>query len=184
MPDGVVVATFIGRIDSLHTCIEAEGEEVEGETQSKTIGDGNLLVKLVEAEFTFGLVLVFTDGPYVTSIDEECAVDFPEQMAAQFDIEIQLNISALVEEVDLSVGSFVGTRAETAYRPSTHGVGTTGKVSFFKRKLVAVAVRIGDTEGCMKGDGVVTVDANAFGKVYITADILGKGYAAEGVLTL
>ena len=115
MPDGVVVAPFVSRVHGLHACIESQGEEVEGEAEAQTVTHGNLAVEFVEAEFAFGLVFILADGPDVACIDEESAVDFPEQMAAQFDVEVEFDVTALVEKVDLSVGTLVGSRTEAAH---------------------------------------------------------------------
>ena len=111
MSDRVVLAwRIVSRVDGLHTCVKAEDEEVEIETKSNAVADGDLLVELVEAEFPFGLVGILSDGPDVTRIDKDGTIDFPEEEGTVFRTEVELDVSALVEEVDLSVGTLVGTR--------------------------------------------------------------------------
>ena len=56
MQDGIMlVGVAVGGIDGLHTHVETQDEVVEVEAQAQTVGHGQLLVELVEAELSAGL---------------------------------------------------------------------------------------------------------------------------------
>jgi len=114
MGDGVVTSTVVGGVDGFHACIEADDEEVEVHTEAESVGDGYLAVEAVEAECSAWLVGIVADGPDVTGIDEEGSVELPEEVGAVFDAEVELEVARLVDEVDTTVGTIVGTRSERA----------------------------------------------------------------------
>ena len=56
MQNGIMlVGVAVGGIDGLHAHIETQDEIVEVEAQAQTVGHGQLLVELVEAELSAGL---------------------------------------------------------------------------------------------------------------------------------
>ena len=79
MSDRVVLTGgFVGWVDGFHTSIEANDKEIEVQTQTDAVAEGDLLVELVETEFSFWLVLVLTDSPDVSSVNEKCSIEFPK----------------------------------------------------------------------------------------------------------
>ena len=150
MRDGEMpVLVGIGGMDGFHAGVEPKDEVVEVEAKAEAIRDGNLPPELVEAELAAGLVVIVANSPDVAGIDEEGTIEFPEEEGTILHAEIELDVSTLVQEVDLSVCSLVGTWTERTHCPSTHGVRTSREVSFFEWQLIGIAVRICQTECCM-----------------------------------
>ena len=113
MSDRVVLTScFVGWVDGFHTSIEANDKEIEVQTQTDAVAEGDLLEELVETEFSFWLVLVLTDSPDVSSVNEKCSIEFPKEEGSILYTEIELDVSTLVQEVDLSVCSLVGAWTE------------------------------------------------------------------------
>jgi len=114
MGDGVVTSTVVGGVDGFHACIEADDEEVEVHAEAESVGDGYLAVEVVETECAVWLVGIVANSPDVASIDEEGTIELPEQEGTVFNAEVELEVARLVDEVDTTVGTIVGTRSERA----------------------------------------------------------------------
>lgn len=95
----------ISRIYGFHSGIESQNEEIEVESETYAVAHGYLLVELVEAECTARLFGIFAYGPDVSGIDEECAVELPEQICSIFEVDVELYVARLVDEVDVLVAS-------------------------------------------------------------------------------
>lgn len=182
--DGIMLGTRVGRVDGLHTTIEAEDEVVEIEAKTKAIGNGDLTPEGVEAELTARLILVITHRPDVTGIDKQGTVYLPEHMAAVLGIHVELDVTRLIDEVDATVGTHVGTRAKTTDAPSTHTVGTATEVALLVGQNRAVAIGVCDTKADVHSQRVTLVETETLGKVEVALDIFGIGDVEEGVLAL
>ena len=136
----------IGGVDSLHTHVEANNEIVEVQTDAQTIADSQLVPELRELKLSARLLFVFTQGPYITGIDEQGTTKLPEQIGTILEIEVELHIARLVDEVDTSVGANELTRTQTAHTPTTHTIGTTREETLLERQDTAVAIGIGNTK--------------------------------------
>ena len=114
MDERIVIATVIGWMDGFHTCIEADDEEVEVHAEAESVGYGYLAVEVVETECAVWLVGIVANSPDVASIDEEGTIELPEQEGTVFNAEVELEVARLVDEVDTTVGTILGTRSERA----------------------------------------------------------------------
>ena len=97
-----MLAAGIGRIDGLHTTIEAEDEEVEVEADTKAISKGYLLIELIRLELAAWLAGIVAYGPDIARIYEDGTLNFPEQLATKLQAGIELDITCLIEEVAIA----------------------------------------------------------------------------------
>ena len=78
----MLFANSVSRVNGFHTHIESKNEIIEIETQSQSVGHGNLLVKLVDLKLSAGLICVITERPNVSCINEKGPVEFPKEVSA------------------------------------------------------------------------------------------------------
>ena len=97
--DNRITLCPLGGIDRLHTSIETQHEKVQIEAQPQSVCHRNLLIELVKAELTSGLVLVIAQRPDVSGIDKHRAPELPEQAGAIFDAGIELDVACLIQEI-------------------------------------------------------------------------------------
>lgn len=171
-----------GGIDGLHAAVEAQHEVTQVQSQTQSVGYGNLLVERAEAEQATGLVGVVAGIPYVTGVDEEGTMEFGEKLGTQFHAQVQLHISHLVDEVDFSVLAHVAAGAEFPCAPSAHTVGAAREVAFFIRHHAGVPIGYGNAEGGVYGQGVTVVQQETFGKVEVELGILRIGDVEDIIL--
>ena len=93
-------AISIHRIDGFHTSIESEDEVVKYQSETHAIGCSQLFIELIETELATWLVRIFAQGPYITGINKQCAVNFPEQMGSVLCIKIQFHVAALINVIN------------------------------------------------------------------------------------
>lgn len=91
-----------GGIDGLHAAVEAQHEVTQVQSQTQSVGYGNLLVELIKLKDTSGLVGIVANGPDITGIYKDCSLKLPEQFTPVFNTGIQLDISRLIQEVSIS----------------------------------------------------------------------------------
>ena len=83
-----------------------------------------LLVELIKLEgLERGKIGIL--HPDITGIQEQRSFKLPEKSSTLLCIQIQLQISRLVDEVDSAIISFIFTRTQFSDSPSSHRVGTT-----------------------------------------------------------
>jgi len=109
MGEGVAVTSMISWMDGFHTGIKAENEEVEVHAKANSVGYSYLAVEVVQSEGSTWLVGIVANRPYIAGIDEEGTVELPEKEGAVFDAEVKLEVTRLVDEVDATISSVVGT---------------------------------------------------------------------------
>ena len=183
--DGIMVFLFlIGRVDGFHAHVETKDEIVEIQAHTQSIGHGNLFVELIDFELSSGLFLILPQRPDVSSIDEECAIEFPEQVCAVFHVDIEFHITRLVDEVDGTIRTLERARTKSSDAPSPHRVGTSREIPLLEWQHPAVAIRIGHTDVEMHHQRVHMVEAENPGVVEITFHILGEGDVEECALSL
>ena len=69
-------------------------------------------------------------------------VEFPEQLGAVFQVQVQLDVARLVDEVDVAVVACKAARSEPSHRPSAHAVCPAGEIALLEGEDARVAVRI------------------------------------------
>ena len=89
----------VGRVYGFHTSIETQYEIVEVKTQTQSVSRCNLLPELIETELSVRLFSIFAQCPDVACIDESRSVELPEQTGAILSIQIQLQITCLIDGV-------------------------------------------------------------------------------------
>ena len=77
----VLITCVINRVDSFHTAIHTKNEIVEVQSQADSVGYSDLLVEVLELKLTSRLVGIVAQRPDITCIYEECALEFPKQLA-------------------------------------------------------------------------------------------------------
>ena len=103
---------IIGRVVGFHTKVGSNYHKVEVEAQTKTVGQCYLLVESIEAEGTTGLSFIVVYSPYITGVDKDCRLDFPEQLGAILNAEVEAYIATLVYKAVVVVVTIVATRAQ------------------------------------------------------------------------
>ena len=93
------------RIDCLHTCVQAQDEISEIQTNAQSIGDCNLPPEAVEAELATRLLFVLPKRPHITCVDECRTVYLPKEMRTPFRIEVELHVAGLMDKVHAPVGT-------------------------------------------------------------------------------
>lgn len=171
----IAVAPLAGRVYGLHACVEAQDEEVEVEADADAVGHGYLTIETVEAELPAQLVHVVAECPDVAGIDIDCSLQFPEELGAVFDVDVELDVARLEHEVDVAAIRLVAARPEAAHRPAAHAVGTAREVAFLERQYLGVAVGICHPEAEVEDESVALVDEEVFDEVEVALDILGIG---------
>ncbi len=141
----------------LHAHVEPHQEVVEVEPYAHTVGQGDLLQKLIEPEHASLLVGILLDGPYIAGVDKDCALDEPEQLAAQLHIGHQVDIAALVDEAVHRVARGEAAGSQSAHAPAAHIVGTAGIEAFLKRGYGRVAIGHKQAAAHMPGQLVARV---------------------------
>ena len=116
-----------------HTHVETKQEVVEVESDTDAIGCGELLIELAELELSAGLVLVVANGPDVTGIDKGSHLYDPEEFCPEFDVGIESDVTALVDESGLRILGVVAARPQCSDAPASDAVGTAGIESFLER---------------------------------------------------
>ena len=158
MHNGVMLTVIVvGRIDRLHTHVEAQDEVIEVEAQPQAVRRGNLLIKLIKLELATRLLSVVTQRPDVTRVDECCALKFPKEECAVFHVQVQLHVTRLIDEIDAPVLTFVASRTQLTHAPASDAIGAAGKITFLKRQNIAVAIRVSDSEITMQHQFIVAV---------------------------
>ena len=99
----------IGRVVGFHTEVGADNYKIEVEAYAESICQGYLLIEGIKAKYTSGLGFVVVYGPYVTGIDKECRLDFPEQLGSILYAQVETNIATLVYKAIVIVISVVTT---------------------------------------------------------------------------
>ena len=123
--DGIMLfLVVIHGVDGLHTHVETNDEIVEVQSQSQTIAYSYLLPEVIEMELSLGLLLIVSDGPDVTGIQEQGAIELPEELGTVLHIQVELHITGLVDEVYASVTTDESTRTQRAHTPASHTIGT------------------------------------------------------------
>ena len=179
----LVVLGLVSRVDRLHTQVETQDEIVEVQAQAQSIADSQLTGKILEAELSAGLFVVLADGPDITGIHEEGSVEFPEQVRAILGIQVELHITRLVDEVDTSVLFLILSRSQRTHGPSTHTIGTTGEIAFFKGHHGGVAIGIGHAKTSMENQLVVLINHQDMTQIQIALHILRKGDVKHLIMT-
>ena len=128
------VVVGIGWMYGFHAAIESKDEVVEVKAQSKTIGDGYLLPKFFEAELTSRLLFIVANCPNITRIDKGCTVNLPKEMCSVLCIQVKLDVTCLIDEVDTSVIPLECARPKFSNTPTTDTVGTAAEISLFVRQ--------------------------------------------------
>ena len=131
---------------SFHTTIESEDEVVEIEAQTQSIGYCYLAPKTVNLELAAWLLGILAQSPDVTGINKCRSVDFPEQMGTVFGIEVEFEVTRLIDEIYSAIASIETSGTKSTHAPSTHTVGSTAKISLFIWKNGAVAIGIGHSK--------------------------------------
>lgn len=85
------------RVVKLLADVEADEEEREVETQAETVGARELLIELGEVELPALLRLIAVDGPDIAGIEERRALEYPEELEAVLEVEVELYVAGLVE---------------------------------------------------------------------------------------
>ena len=180
----MLVGVAVGGVDGLHAHVETQDEVVEVEAQAQTVGHGQLLVELVEAELSAGLFGIVAQRPDVARIDEGSSIELPEEEGAIFEVEVELHIARLVDEVDAAVGTTERARSQSAHAPSAHRVGTAREVALLEGQHSAVAVGPGNAEVGMRHELVVGVELPQVRVVEVELHVLGIGNTEERVLPI
>ena len=97
------VTICIGGMYCFHAAIESEDEIVKVKTKTKTIGNSYLPPEFIELKLASRLIFIVSDCPYITCINEGCAIEFPEKMCSVFNIQVKFDVTRLVNEVDTTV---------------------------------------------------------------------------------
>ena len=180
----MLVVGLVGRVDGLHTHVEAKDEVAEVEPQPKSVGHGYLLIETVELELSSRLFLVIAKSPDVAGIHEDGTVEFPKQVAAVFNAHIQFHVARLVDEVDASIVSLELAGSQLSYAPASHRVGSSREIAFLKGQDLAVSVGIGNAKCGMAGYAVVAVEGEEMGIVHVKLGILGVSDVDELMLAV
>ena len=120
----VLVTLLVGGIDGFHAQVETQDEEIEVETKSQAVTDGQLAGQVLETELSARLFVIFAQRPDVTGIDEEGSAELPEQLGAVLHVEVELHVARLVDEVDGSIALLVFARSQRTHAPAAHTIGT------------------------------------------------------------
>ena len=88
-----------GGVVGLHAHIDTHKKILEVQADAGAIGGSDLLIELVELENAARLVLIVLDGPDVARVQEEAQLHYPEQLGTVLEIDIEADITALVDEV-------------------------------------------------------------------------------------
>ena len=131
-----------------------------------------------------GLVGIVACRPYVARVGKDGAVQFPEQECAILEAEIELQVSRLVDKVDLSVVAPVLPGAEPAYLPAAHRVGAACEITLLVGDYRGIAVGQGYAEVRVERHGVAFVDDKVFDKIEVGLGVLGKGDVKELVVAV
>jgi hypothetical protein len=79
---------LIGWIDSFHTKVETQYEEVEIQTQAKTIAYSQIGYQSLDTELSANLFVILSESPDITSIEECSSIELPKKMCAVFQIQV------------------------------------------------------------------------------------------------
>ena len=79
---------LISWINSLHTKVKAQNEIVEIQAQPKTITHGEISYQPPPRELPAWLIFIISEYPNITSIQESCTIELPEQMGTIFQIQV------------------------------------------------------------------------------------------------
>ena len=173
---------------SLHAHVEAQQEVSEVHAQSQAVRESQLLKELAYLERATGLVLIFLDGPHVTTVDKCSQLKNPEELAPVFQVQVKPDVATLVDEAVLSLFTVEATRSQSAHAPSSHAVGTARIEAFLKWQYCAVAIGHCNAKSGMKRQRAALVDVVSNGKVTIELHILrvarAKHLVAVVILTL
>ena len=107
----MLLAAFVSRINGFHTPIKSKDEIIKVQTQAQSIRSSYLFIKLVELKLSAFLLRIVTCIPYITGIDEQGSMKFPEQIRTPFHTEEQLQVSRLIDKVYLAIFSGIATRS-------------------------------------------------------------------------
>ena len=118
---------------------------VEIKAKTETIRNCNLSPEFINVELSAWLFLVISDGPNVTSINECCPVQFPEEMCAILDIQIQFDITCLVNEINITIRALETTRTKLTNTPASNTIGATAEIPLLIGENGRIAIRTGDT---------------------------------------
>ena len=86
------------------------------------------------------LVRIVACIPYISCINKECSVKFPEQLGTVFHAEIQFQVSRLIDEINLSVLPDIAAWPQFADAPTPDTIGSSCKISFLVRNDRRVSV--------------------------------------------
>ena len=134
------------RMYSLHASVKSENEVVKIEAQTQSVCYCNLTPKTVYLELAAWLFGIFAQSPDIACINKCRSVDFPEQMGAIFGIEVELEVTSLVDEVNSAIAAVEASGTKSTHAPSTHTVGSTTEISFLIRKNGAISIWISYTK--------------------------------------
>ena len=180
----MLIPTLVGRIDGLHTHVETQDEVVEIQSDTHTIRRGYLLIELVYLKLPVWLVGIVAKRPDVTRIHKQGTLELPEERGAILGIQVELQVTRLVDEVDASVIALVSAWSQFSYTPTPHRVGSTREISLLERQHGAVAVRISHSQVGMQRQGIAVVETDEVGIVEIEFGILCIGDVEKGALPL
>ena len=113
--------------------------------------------------------------PDVACIEEQCAIELPEEPCPVLHVEVELHVASLVDEVNLTVLAGKASGTEPPDRPSPDTVGSTREIAFLEGQNIAVAIGIGYTETHMQDELVVIIKPDILGVFQVGFDILGIG---------
>ena len=135
-----------------------------------------------QAKLTAGKIFIASRVPDIAGIYEESAIEFPEKRRAPLKIQIELHISRLVDEVNLTILLHIIARTERTHIPTAHAVGPTGKITLLVGDYGRVSIGNSQTKGGVKREGVAAINAQAAHKIEVDFYILGIGNIKQPVL--
>ncbi len=121
------------RVVELDTEIDAEEQDIEVQTQSYTVGYGNLAVELIPEEHAAGLRFVVVDRPVVAGIEERRKFDDRPHAPAVLEVEIKTDVADLQIVAGQTAVAAERARSERSCLPTAHTVGTAGEEPFLER---------------------------------------------------
>ena len=103
------LTTILSGVERLRSHIETDKEVREVETNTQTIGQGNLLIELREVELAPRLGRRILQGPYITRIHKRGRLRFPDKFRAVLKIQQQFHVARLFHEIVITIGG-IATR--------------------------------------------------------------------------
>ena len=158
--DGIMrgVLLAVGRVHCLHSEVETQDEEVEVEPHAQSVSHGNILEKAAEAKLSSRLVVIVSQSPNVSGINEECARELPEEPCPVLHIQVELHVTRLIDKINSSVLAGKASRAEPPDRPSPDTVCPSREIPLLEGKDVTVAIGVCNANPCMQHELVVIVE--------------------------